>query len=504
MIEKINTYYRNKRLLINASFSVLQVVFLSLSYFVIYTILLKKLGPSQLGIWSLVLATSSVGGVASAGLSSSLVKYVSLYSIDTEYKKINKLIQTGLISVVAFNSVIVIILYFVGSFFLRRSLSSSEAAQAIDLLPYSLVSLLINTIGGIFVSVLEGLHHSFLRSVTYIVSSICFLGFAFLLISDYGLMGVAAAQIIQCTIVVLLAMIMLKKIFKKFTVFPLAWDLEVFKETFRYSLNFQAISIFSILTEPLSKFLLSRFAGLSFVGYYELASRLVTQVRAVIISANQVVVPFVSSKYSKDSNSKDESYPIILRFMFYLSAVCMLGLIVFSPLISLLWIGSFNTTFIFSMIIICIGMFVNIVSTPSYFSSMGMGFLKGILISHLSILAVNAFLGFILGRFFMGWGIVASYSLSLVIGSAITIIFYHNKYKFDVLKVIGNMGIWNVILLLLITCSVSYLYIYYPHLNKVSYLLIGVLAIGIYLAWIYLFENKVVKFFKDIVLSKLS
>jgi O-antigen/teichoic acid export membrane protein len=54
------------------------------------------------------------------------------------------------------------------------------------------------------------------------------------------------------------------------------------------------VSISQLLYEPTTKILLSKYGGLGILGNYEMASRLVNQVRALIVNANQVVIPIIA------------------------------------------------------------------------------------------------------------------------------------------------------------------------------------------------------------------
>jgi O-antigen/teichoic acid export membrane protein len=72
MIEK-------RRILTNATSSVVQIVISGISLFFLYKFLLETIGVTQLGIWSLVLAMSSMIQVANFGLTGSIVKNIADY-----------------------------------------------------------------------------------------------------------------------------------------------------------------------------------------------------------------------------------------------------------------------------------------------------------------------------------------------------------------------------------------------------------------------------------------
>ena len=491
MFLKIRQLYHSKRVIVNASLSVVQVIVLSLSYFFIYTILLKKLGVGSLGVWSLILATTSVANIAGLGLTSGLVKFIAMYSRDDDHQKINSLIRTGFITTGLFTGIFAFLLFLVSGFFLPLVMPANYLSVGLKLLPIALVSFWINNLGGIFLSSLDGLHHSSLRSIIYICSALFFSLLGFILIGPYGLYGIAIAQLCQSVFVLLLSLCFLKLQFHSFSLFPFTWDKASFNEIIGYSLNFQLIGILSLLTEPVSKYLLSRFSGLSFVGYYEMASRLISQIRGLLVSANQVLVPFVSSKYSNTEKNRDESYTKVLLLALYLASFIMLALIVLSPFIAYFWIGNFNSIFIFSAIVVSSGMFVNMISTPAYFSSIGMGKLKGILVSHIIILASNAVAGFILGQFFQGWGVVASYALAMILGSIVTMWYYHHWYHFSFLDILGK-GIYTLYIMVVVVLLSVLLFFFKSHFSFTVYLFASFLLLVAYAGWVY-FYNQLIR-----------
>ena len=66
------------------------------------------------------------------------------------------------------------------------------------------------------------------------------------------------------------------------------------KKVFKYGMNFQAIGLAQMLYDPITKSILSKYGSLDFVAIFEMASKLVIQVRSISAATN----------FSKGSNSK--------------------------------------------------------------------------------------------------------------------------------------------------------------------------------------------------------
>ena len=82
--------------------SVIQVVIIGGTLFILYKFPLITIGVEQLGTWSLVLATTSVTKIADFGISASIVKFVAKYIARGENENVSNIIQTAIFSVAIF------------------------------------------------------------------------------------------------------------------------------------------------------------------------------------------------------------------------------------------------------------------------------------------------------------------------------------------------------------------------------------------------------------------
>jgi|GEM_PF-4686229 len=64
---QIEGYYNKKRIFVNGISSLIQVIITALTYFFLYKYLYKYLGADQLGLWSLILATTSIVSLGGGG-----------------------------------------------------------------------------------------------------------------------------------------------------------------------------------------------------------------------------------------------------------------------------------------------------------------------------------------------------------------------------------------------------------------------------------------------------
>ena len=237
----------------NAVLSIAQIVVSGIVLFILYRYLLDKLGAAQLGIWSLVFATVSVSRISELGLSGSALKFVAQYRAQNNVKKASGVIQTALISIAVFMSLILLIAYPITKWILKQIIPPNELTIALNLLPYALFSLWLTSIAGVIQSSLEGCQRFDLRAYVQMGTHILYLVLAIKLVPRYGLYGVAYAQLFQVLLLLIINWLLLRHLIVRLPIIPLCWSLNLFRETFSYGFHFQVISIAQIVYDPVTK-----------------------------------------------------------------------------------------------------------------------------------------------------------------------------------------------------------------------------------------------------------
>jgi len=444
-----------KRVTFNALSAIIQVAFTAFIYFFLYRYLIKNLGVEQLGVWSLILSFSSIANLANFGITSGLVKFVAEYVADQLEKEIGKLILTSAFSVIAIFIPVCLIVNWGADYFLQFVIDNNYLNTALMILPYSLAGLCINAVSGVFTSVLEGFQKNYIRNYIYVFSGIVMVGFTLYLTPIYGLRGVAIAQLIQAFFVLFSSILAMIKVSDYSTPKYWRWCSNTFKSLFNYGYKFQTVSICQLLYEPTTKLLLSKFGGLALLGHYEMAARLANQVRAIIVNANQVVVPIVAEKIKTQTRENLHLFYINMNRTILLFTLPVFSLFVFiTPLISLLWIGHIENEFINSAYILSICLAINCLSNPAFFSCMGEGCLNIPIISHISMAIINFVFGILFAQFFGGYGIIIGWALAVILGSFTTIYLYNKKKNITFRKLYSTLEI-KIAMLCIVAVALS-------------------------------------------------
>jgi len=128
----------NKKTIINIITSGGQVALIGVIYYFLYKYLLNALGVKMLGVWSVVMSTSSLANIADLGIATSMVRYVAIYEHKNNLSRIPQLIFTGIVLNIIIFIPICFIIWPIAYFLLANIIETGYLPIARELLPFSL------------------------------------------------------------------------------------------------------------------------------------------------------------------------------------------------------------------------------------------------------------------------------------------------------------------------------------------------------------------------------
>jgi len=411
--------------------------------FFLYRFLFHTIGVERLGIWALVLGTTSFITLANQGFAVSVVRFVAKYVARERPEDVSALVQTAQISIGIALAVACVVLYPGAKWILKLVVPHTSLADCYAILPFALLSLWINIAGDVLLAALSGYELITHRNYVLIGGSLLYLLLGYLLVPRYGLLGLAYAQTAEAGGSFLATWILVRLRIPNFPLIPYRWNRALFREMLGYGLNLQLITISQALREPVTKALLTKFGGLAMTGYYDLASRWVVSFRELIVQANQVLVPTISNLQQRDPDSIPRIYRESYRLIFFLAIPAFAFIVAVSPLVSRIWIGAYEPVFVRFVAILAVGWLVNVLSNPAYVVDLGTGALGWVCVGCVSTAILNGALGFILGKHFGGTAVVAASITSLILGYFIVVVSHHleNSVPFALLLPKESVGI---------------------------------------------------------------
>lgn len=410
-----------KRLFNNAAFSAVQTVVSAALLFFLYRFLLKQLGAEQLGIWAIVLASTSVGRLTDMGLAGAIVKFVANSNAAGQMEKSSRLVQTAALTIGMALATLALLALPILTLLLQWVLPPTAIAPALKILPFAIASLFFAMISGIFQSGIDACHRMDVKNIILVSCNFVYIGATVFLVPRHGLLGIALAQTLQSILLVCSSWLVLRRFIPTLPLVPYRWHKAEFREMVGYATNFQIGMLAGMFFDPVTKFLLAKYGNLSQTAYYEMANQLLQKARSVIVSAQQALVPEIAG--GKFSEPKDlvALYQKAYGFSFLLVLPYYIGIALSLPAISFLWIGHYEPYFVIYGALVSIGWLAANLSAIPYFFNIGTGQLTWNTANHILSGSINIILGAILGYYFSGIGVVLAAACALTIPNVMLI-----------------------------------------------------------------------------------
>ncbi len=423
---------RKRQLSVNALAASAQAVIAGVVFFFLYRFVKDQIGIDRFGIWSIVLITASVSSLANLGLGSSVVKFVSMHIARENLERAALIVQTALLSLAVFLLVVLGSLHPAATWALsihsKLRVAPMMLAEAYSILPYAFGSFYIISLAGVTLGTIDGCQRIDLRSIVQSCGTLAYMIAALVLVPRHGLLGLAWAHLTQAVLLLVVSWIVARNLLPSLPPLPGRWRWDALREILGYSLKFQVMAIFWLLVEPLTRWLVSIFGSLSAAGWFEFANRMVFQLRALIVAAHQSLVPAIAELKERQASLLNKVYVESFRIVLFLVLLSLPLLIAATPLISWLWHSAFEPVFVTFSVLLFVGWFLNLLSNSAYFAYMGIGTLRWNVAGRAVIGLLNGALGWLLGYWLGGTGVIVGFTVALIAGSLVTTVAYHREY----------------------------------------------------------------------------
>lgn len=391
---------------------------------VLYGFVLRVLGAEYLGIWAIVMSIAVAGRVADLGLSRGLVRFVPLE--EGTPHRVNALIDAAVVGTFIM-AVPTVLLAGTALWFGLPMFLEGDFELAKDLVPWTLVFLVLSSFGQVYLNVLTAVYRSDLRAFSGIAGTASMIVACFALVEPLGLVGLLLAQCVQQLVTIAVAMGLYMRTVQGARVSPRFVSIQDLKTLLYYGWQLHLAGIAMLLFEPASRLIMGSVGSIEAVAYFDMASRLLQQVRNLLVTANQVMTPYFSKLSAFEGQDLLDLY-VRASALTHLLALPLLGVIVGSAdLLSVLWIGEHSPMFSLFLLILGVGWGMNAVSAPAYFLANGSGYLSIVVISHAIVAFGSSALALLLGWMFAEIGVVIGVAVGLSVGSLYCMQAIHRK-----------------------------------------------------------------------------
>ncbi len=424
-----------QQLIKNSASTIFQIIATFISGLVLPPILIAKLGFDTYGIWGLIVLLNQYSMLLDLGLQTGLIKLSSEYLINGDSGKVNRLFSANInfyiLVVICISTALILLKDPVMLLFFGKSIVYKNLIEIA--LIYSLASI-FNLLTLPFSALLKGLQRydisNFIDIVFIITNSIISI---VLVLLGFGLSGLVYSFSFALIIKFILLIILSKRIFLELSIKNFSVDMfEDLKLLFKYAPADLSIKIFSALTQTLIRFSLKNFAGLTFIGMYDIAKRLVNQVLGFSSSVFIPLLPAMSSLSAQ--NKRDEISEILNKSSLFLNLFTLplvfFLLLFFEPILKL-WLNIPDVSDIsFAARILLVATLLDLFTGPITTSSLGFGIIRLHLIKLTLSFVVLSSLVIVLGNYFLFKGIVIAELITNLIAMIFSILFFDKLFSY--------------------------------------------------------------------------
>ncbi|WP_368508517.1 oligosaccharide flippase family protein [Bradyrhizobium lupini] len=406
----------------SALWSIAEVATSGVALFILYKYVLASLGMRSLGIWSLVLATTSLARLGDVGASAGLARFVAEALADKNVIKARDFVETALCTNIAIYTIASIILTIPLSVGVKLLVPADSALEAASLIPYALASFALLNVNAVILSALVGAQRADLKSKIVLLSTVAQVATALICVPSFGLIGMGLGQIAQSAVSIAIAWLTFRKLVGTNLVpfFPRHFDLGIFRELFSFGMKLQFANLISFSFEPATKLAMSSACGLEVLAIFEMAYRLVLQARHLVVAPMQALLPAFAHLGQERPHEVAALYEKTLAKSALFAVTALLSTGAFSPLISHLWLGSYNGLFVTFTVLLSVGWLLNALGAPAYHLGLARGLVKWNLAGHLITTIGSPLLGYLFGRLFGPTAFVLMTSAALGLGAVLT------------------------------------------------------------------------------------
>ncbi len=399
----------------NAKWAIAQTVISAGVLFFLYRFLLHELGAAKLGLWSLILASTTLAKIGELGFSNATLRFVGRYVGAGQPQEAAEILETALLSIsLPFLILAALAVPLIG-LILPWFVPAEHMPEALVIVPWAMLALWLGVTGGLVQSAIDGSGRMDQRSMVLIATNLLYLAGTVVLVPVLGLRGVAIAQALQAGVALALMWWLARRRLKALPWLPVRWRKNRFTEIAGFALTMQAGSVAGMFMEPITKALISRFGGLEFLAYYDMANQVVSRARSVLISGFQAITPEFAIARDEAEHRKLflQSQRKVIDMGMPFMALVMLAF----PVLSVLWIGHSEPAFIISGQILGLTCMAVTFLMPSYFFLTGTGRGLPVAIAQSASLAGTALLGWAAAQLHPQFGPIVGAALALLLGN---------------------------------------------------------------------------------------
>ncbi len=428
-------------------------------------LLLRKLGQSEFGLYSLVASIIGYLTIMDLGFGNAIIVYTSKYKAQGKKEEEQKL--HGMFNIIfkiigAFAAVLGIILYLNVDLIFGNTMTSIELNKMKIMMLILSINLFFSFYFAMYNSVISAYEKFVFQKIIAIIHSLLkpliMIPLLFL-----GYKSITLCVIITITnLITLLANYIYCRKKLDINIKFKGFDRQLFKIILGYSIWIFLGVIVDKINWSVDNFVLGAVSGTIAVSVYSIASTLNQLFCSLSTSISGILLPKMSKMVAKKAGSEELTNEFIKvgRIQYFIMFLMCSGLVLFGKEFIKIWAGNgFEKSYYIALVLIipvCIPLIQNV--GISIMQAKNMHKFRSLLLLFISI--ANIIISIPLARMYAGIGAAIGTAISLLIGNGLIInIYYYKRVGINVLrfwKEILKMSIPNIIPIILIILVMKY------------------------------------------------
>ncbi len=422
------------------------VIFLNMIIGILYTpFLIRKLGQSQYGLYSIVNSIVSYLTIMDMGFGNAIIIYTARYINQKDKQKENKLhgmfftiyCIIGLIA-----TLIGIVLYFNVNNMFGNAMTAAEITEAKTMMLILTLNLAMTFPLSIFGNILVA-HEEFIISKVIKIIQILLQPFIMIPLLYMGYKAIAMVvviTIVNAICLVLNSVVCVKKLKVKLKF--KGFDFILLKEIFKYSFYIFLNQIIDKVNWSLDQFILGSVAGTVATAIYAVAGQLNTLYMNFSTAISGIMLPKITKMEDNQASNKEFTNIFIStgRIQFLLMALIMTGFVLFGKQFINLWAGpGYENTYIIACILM-IPVTIPLIQNIGLSILQAKNLYKYRTIIFIFIAIINIIISISLAKIYEGVGVAIGTAISLLLGQGLILnIYYQRKVGIDIIQFWKNI-----------------------------------------------------------------
>ena len=363
-----------RRLKINSVSGLVRFAISSSVYLFLYPFLLHSLGYQRFGLWALLGISAQYAVIGDLGISNALIKQVAEASLDTQRNKIGDLAGSATAIFTLIGGAATALVFMFHRAILNALHVQPALLQEADVLLRGMVLVLwLTLLSNVYTSVLSGLHRmdltNLIQTAGLVLNAVCSV---VAIEMGAGLTGLMLSSAVTAIASWVAAVILVRRAGSgDWLVLPRAHR-RLMGGLLSFGGYLYVAGLSTLLLDPMMKVLLTRFGSLEWVSEFELASRIVTQIRSLFANVMFPLLP-AASLLSRDSASVHALFTKATRLLWSSAVPIFLVLsIMAGPLITV-WLGHSLPNVRFGLMLLSLGWLCNVMTIAPYLLVQGLG-----------------------------------------------------------------------------------------------------------------------------------